>query len=113
MIFHPYTQFIETYSFDLNDETWYHQVAQQLIQAYSQTLSRMLTSVRQIEESLKRFSKTKQLSFGPSDEDKIRLQVQIDIDEFNTILKNLNFMDVSVDSCLQLDKQPEQNAIEI
>lgn len=54
----------------------------------------MLTSVKQIEESLKRFKKKTRDDEGMSDEDKIRMQCKVDVEAYKVELENMECGDV-------------------
>lgn len=60
---------------------WRTEIAKRILDAFVINLGKMLMSVRQIEESLKRFKKKTDgnIPIGVSDEDKIRAQVRLDI----------------------------------
>lgn len=60
---------------------WKIMFADKLAEKLFAQVSKTLQSVKTIEESLKRFKK-KRVVDGPSDEDKIRMQIKLDVEAF-------------------------------
>ncbi|KAH6599205.1 hypothetical protein BASA50_003234 [Batrachochytrium salamandrivorans] len=97
-VFKPLTAFINTNYVQLDKQTidaWKKEVSHGVSRQYLEQVKETLASVKQIEESLKRFKKAKKNSTSGvadetlSDDDKIRLQIQIDIEQYGEELSLL------------------------
>lgn len=91
-IFQPYTEFTEhntTWIDSDKQELWGRLIAENVVNRYMTSISDLLTSLRKMENSLKKIKKSKKstqsslLNQQPgrtmSDEDKIRLQILLDV----------------------------------
>jgi conserved oligomeric Golgi complex subunit 2 len=67
-------------------DEWKICIAEKIIQKYYDKVTSTLSSMKKIEESLKRFKKNKKTSTEVSDEDKARIQLQIDCNAFKNEL---------------------------
>ncbi|KAJ8328849.1 hypothetical protein QVD99_004589 [Batrachochytrium dendrobatidis] len=96
--FKPLTTFINA-NYKLLDKPtihiWQQEVTHAVSQQYLDQVKETIASVKQIEESLKRFKKAKKPAVGGSteetvtDDDKIRLQIQLDIEQYGKELSQL------------------------
>uniref|UniRef100_T1JGE2 COG complex component COG2 C-terminal domain-containing protein n=1 Tax=Strigamia maritima TaxID=126957 RepID=T1JGE2_STRMM len=80
-------------------EKWGSLVLAEVTQQYYNATSNVLTSVKKMEESLSRLKKAREKgsssaigsAIGMSDDDKIRLQLAFDVQEYGAIINTLNF----------------------
>ncbi|KAI8800635.1 oligomeric golgi complex component, COG2-domain-containing protein [Cladochytrium replicatum] len=76
--------------------TWRAEVATQVCELYGAVVSELLANERKMQESLRKFKKGKKTTGddgvgGLSDEDKIRLQVYLDVEQLTVELSQLGF----------------------
>ncbi|CDH54964.1 conserved oligomeric golgi complex subunit 2 [Lichtheimia corymbifera JMRC:FSU:9682] len=102
-IFQPYTEFTEqntTWIDSDKQELWGRLIAENVVNRYMTSISDLLTSLRKMENSLKKIKKSKKstqsslLNQQPgrtmSDEDKIRLQILLDVRQLGEELSSLS-----------------------
>lgn len=82
---------------------WAVKVIQRLCELFASSMSDVLTSVKKMEDSLKRLKKARGGAAstgkeGLSDDDKIRLQIAIDVQQFGSEFEGLGVYKVDVDS---------------
>ncbi|KAI8912729.1 hypothetical protein EDD86DRAFT_202129 [Gorgonomyces haynaldii] len=75
-------------SVDLEETSvWRQKIVSNIADQFASSVQQMLESVKRTEESLKKFKKKTTVTSGASDEDKIRMQVQLDIEAVDQKLK--------------------------
>lgn len=96
------------------------EVASNITKAYFNVVSEVLTSVQKTEESLRRLRNLKSggashpqgsasTSTGVSDDDKIRLQLRVDVAAWTLELNKLNFTPKQIDKLLELSNMVEES----
>lgn len=108
-LFKPIQRFLgehETMLTRTNRDSWMKAVLQNLSSQYLTVTSDMLTSVKKMEESLKRLKKAKSgsgaTSQGLSDDDKIRLQLYLDVKQFGEKIESLGLESSSIEAYQKL-----------
>lgn len=103
-IFQPYTEFIQqntTWIDTDKQELWGRLIAENVVNRYMTSISDLLTSLRKMENSLKKIKKSKKSTQSTSllnqqsgrtmsDEDKIRLQILLDVRQLGQELSSLS-----------------------
>ncbi|EDV91010.1 conserved oligomeric Golgi complex subunit 2 [Drosophila grimshawi] len=90
-------------------------VCSNITKAYFNVVSDVLTSVQKTEESLRRLRNLKSgaathtPSSGVSDDDKIRLQLRVDVAAWTQELSKLNFQSTQIDKLLELTNMVEES----
>ncbi|XP_055851549.1 conserved oligomeric Golgi complex subunit 2 [Episyrphus balteatus] len=92
------------------------QVFIRITKEYYQSVTEVLTSVQKTEESLRRLKNLKEKTANQqpsaggamSDDDKIRLQLRVDVGAWTKELANLNFMPTQIDKLLDLNNMVEE-----
>jgi len=100
-ILQPLKDFLSTWSEkipELANKDWKSNVLNSVTCKYKDNVLELLTTVKQMEETLKRRSKSKQKTAdkGLTDTDKMLLQLLFDVNEFGVELKN---MGLQIDTC--------------
>ncbi|RCI01356.1 Conserved oligomeric Golgi complex subunit 2 [Rhizopus stolonifer] len=97
-LFNPVHELIQIYRNTANKEVdplWIKSIVDLIIQEYAATVNDLLSNLNKSEESLKKSKNTKgQLS----DEDKIRLQLYLDVEQVGAELKNIKIDTADIDS---------------
>ncbi len=84
---------------------WINDIMQVLTEQYFTSVHDVLTSVKKMEESLKRLKrgKAQSASTGMSDDDKIRLQLSLDVKEFGKQIEKLGIQKEDVNKFVELE----------
>lgn len=94
------------------DSEWSAQMAQGMAEAFLVTTRDVLDSVRKMEDSLRRLKKGKMNATdtqGISDDDKIRLQIMIDVEHFGQLLEELGELPECYEELFKLAKSQMMN----
>jgi hypothetical protein len=93
---YPNSFFVTSELDEVTKSEWSKIVAEKVVQRYNEKVLGTLSSMKKIEESLKRFKKAKQNTGDLSDEDKARLQLQIDCRALGVELERFGISSESV-----------------
>ncbi|XP_013396594.1 conserved oligomeric Golgi complex subunit 2-like [Lingula anatina] len=116
----PLKMFLDEHKTTISEEmyrSWVMKIICEITEQYHSIVTDVLTSVKKMEDSLKRLKRSKTTpnfgsNQGPSDDDKIRLQIALDVDEFGKQIENLGICKDAIEAYKKLHDLVEsaQNA---